>query len=107
MYKPPDSAKVSNDILGTLHNKYRGQQRDYLEQSTGLGRAITDDGATILSNKLINFLCLNQMKGMMLLPVINCDKRLEDGAKVDTLYIARELQKVLGRVGHVILMPSV
>jgi len=61
-----------------------------------LGRAITGDGATILGNKLINFLCLDRMKGTMLMSVINCDKRLEDGAKVDTLYLASELLKVLG-----------
>ena len=71
LYKPPASDKLSNDILDTLHNKYRGQQRDYLEQSTELGRAITGDGATILGNKLINFLCFDRMKRLMLMSVIN------------------------------------
>ena len=98
---------MSNDILETLNTKYRAQQRDYLEQKTTLGRAITGDGATILGNKLINFLCLDWINGTMLMSVINCDKRLEDGAKVDTPYIAKELLKVLGGVGHVPFSSSV
>ena len=106
LYKPPNSNKLSNDILEVLNTKYRAQQRDYLEQKTPLGRAITGDGATILGNKLINFLCLDRMKGTMLMSVINCDKRLEDGAKVDTPYLASELLKVLGRVGHVPLLSN-
>ena len=96
LYEPPNSNKLSNDILEVLNTKYRAQQRDYLEQKTPLGRAITGDGATILGNKLINFLCLDRMKGTMLMSVINCEKRLEDGAKVDTPYIATECMKVLG-----------
>ena len=58
LYVPPKSAQLSNDILEMLHSKYCDQQRDYLEQSAGLGRAITCDGATILGNTLINFLCI-------------------------------------------------
>jgi hypothetical protein len=103
LYKPPNSNKLTNEILDALHSKYRTQQRDYLSQQTPMGRAVTGDGATILGNKLINFLCLDRMKGTMLMSVINCEKRLEDGAKVDTPYISKELQKVLARVGHVIV----
>ena len=68
---------------------YCGQQRDYLEQSIGLGRAITGGGASTLGNKLINFLCLDRMKEIMLMAVINCDKKLEDGAEVDAPSIAK------------------
>ena len=107
LYKPPTSGRLSNDILDALHNKYRGQQRDYLEQSTGLGRAITGDGATILGNKLINFLCPDRMKETMLISKLNRNRMLEDGAKVETPCITKELLGALGRVEHMILLPSV
>ena len=58
----------------------------------------------VLGNKLINFFCLNRMKGMMLVSIINCNKRLKDGAEVDSPYIATELPKVFAQVGHMILM---
>ena len=99
--RPLTIKKLFNDILDAFNNKYHTQQKGYLDQKITLGRAITGDGATVLGNKLINFLCLHHMKEMMLMSIINCDKRLKDGAKVDTPYIAKELLKILGRVRHV------
>ena len=80
---------------------------NYLDQTTGLGRAITGDGAMILGNKLIDFPCLDWMKGTILMPMVNCNKMFKDGAKADTPYIAKWPQKVLGRVGHMIILQSV
>ena len=43
------------------------------------------------------------MKGMILLSVVNCEGRLEDGAKADAPFIALGLLKALQSIGHVSL----
>ena len=90
---PPNNAKSSYVIPDTCHNKYCGQQRDYLELSKGLVRAITGGGATVLDYKLSNYLRFNRMTDIMLMSVINCDMKLEDCAKLNTPYITTELLK--------------
>ena len=98
------SMRIHGRILESLHSGCCARERDYLDQRTGLGRAITCDGATSPGQKLIAFLCLNRMKGVVLLSMVDYDMRLEDSTKEDTPYNTAELLNAAARVGHVVLM---
>ena len=101
LYTPLTQQKLIRDVLDALFAKYRESQRVYLAQKSDLGRLVTGDGATIMGTKFINYLCHNKMKGTMLLRVINCVKRFQDGVKVDAPFIAMEIMKCIKAVGHV------
>ena len=91
LYACSTTTKLSNEIHNDIYSKYHAHQNDCLEQMTRLMGAITSDTAMFFGNKLTNFFCFNCTKGMMFLLLINCDKMLPDGAKVDALFIATNL----------------
>ena len=100
-YKGPDRHKLFGKILDDLHGKCIVEQRKFLEQRTGYGRALTGDGATILGTKFINFLVHEFGKGVMLCRVKDCTQRLQEVGAVQATFIAHEMINALRYVALV------
>ena len=76
------------DLLDKLYDAFILEQRRFLEQRTGYGRAMAGDGATIQGKKYINFLLHEFMKGCMLCGIHECTQRLSAIGTVQATYIA-------------------
>ena len=94
-YKGPDRHKLFGKILDTIYSKCLVEQRAFLQQRTGYGRALTGDGATILGTKFINFLVHEFDKGVMLCRVKDCTARLREVGAVQATFIAHEMISAL------------
>ena len=92
-------------MLTRLHEHAIEEQKHFLQHSTtGYGRALTGDGATILGTKFINFLVHEFGKGVMLMVITDCTKRLSEVGKIDSPFIAHEM---LIAIKFVILFVSI
>ena len=98
-YKGPDRHKLYGPVLERLYHKCTEEQKRFLAQRTGYGRAITGDGATILGTKFINFLCHEKGKGVMLCKIKDCTKRLAEVGSIQATFIAHELIDTIRRIG--------
>ena len=94
-YKGPTRQKLYGEILQRLHGECLLEQRKFLEQRTGYGRAITGDGATILGTKFINFLCHEYGKGCMLCRIKDCTGRLQEVGSIEATFIAHEMMETI------------
>ena len=90
-YKGPDRHKLYGPVLDRLHAKCMTEQRAFLENTSGYGRAITGDGATILGTKFINFLCHEHEKGVMLCRIKDCTERQAEVGSIQSTFIAHEM----------------
>lgn len=90
-YKGPYRQKVFGACLDRLHSKYVAEQQAFLADRKGFGRAVTGDGATIMGTKFINFLVHEFGKGVMLLSIHDCTKRLQEAGTIDGTYIANRM----------------
>lgn len=90
-YKPPHRHKLFGPILEGLYARCLHEQRSFLEQKTGYGRALTGDGATILGTKFINFLVHEFGKGVMLCRIKDCTGRLQEVGTIQATFIAHEM----------------
>ena len=90
-YKGPDRHKLYGPVLERLYRKCTQEQKQFLAQRTGYGRAVTGDGATILGTKFINFLCHEKGKGVMLCKIKDCTGRLAEVGSIQATFIAHEL----------------
>ena len=98
-YKGPNRQKILGPVLDRLNDSCVREQKRFLQQYTGYGRAITGDGATVLGTKFINFLCHEKGKGVMLLKIKDCTQRLAEVGSIQATYIAHELMDVIKYVG--------
>ena len=90
-YKGPDRKKMYGPVLDRLYAQCCAEQSMYLATTTGYGRAITGDGATILGTKYINFLCHEFGKGAMLMRIKDCTDRLRQVGSIESTFIAHEM----------------
>ena len=90
-YKLPDRRKLYGPILDRLHSKCMTEQKAFLDDHTGYGRAVTGDGATILGTKFSNFLVHEHGKGVMLCKIKDCTDRLREVGSIEANYIAHEM----------------
>lgn len=98
-YKGPDRHKLLGTVLERLYKRCMEEQKRFLSQSCGYGRAITGDGATVLGTKFINFLCHEKGKGIMLLRIKDCTQRLSEVGSIQATYIAHILIELVKLVG--------
>ncbi len=98
-YKGPTRQKLLGAVLDRLHKECMKQQKRFLAHNTGYGRAITGDGARVLGTKLINFLCYEKGKGVMLLKIKDCSERLSEVGTIQATFIAHVLIIVIKYVG--------
>ena len=56
---------------------------------------------TIMAMKSVSFLCHDTMKAMVLLCIITCVQRVQDGVTVDALFIAMEIFGCTKAFGHI------
>ena len=104
-YKGPTRQKLMSDLLNNLYNKLLLEQRKFLEQRTGYGRAMTGDGATIQGTKYINFLAHEYLKGCMLCGIHDCTGRLSAIGTVQATYIAHMFMGAIRLVLMIMLKP--
>lgn len=78
-------------MLDALHAKYLVEQKTFFQKTTGYGRALTGDGATIMGTKFINFLCHEMGKGAMLCKIKDCTNRLAEVGSIESTFIAHEM----------------
>ena len=98
-YKGPTRQKILGVVLDRLHTNCMKEQKRFLKQNTGYGRAITGDGAKVLGTKFINFLCHEKGKGVMLLKIKDCTERLSEVGTIQATFIAHVLIIVIKYVG--------
>ena len=77
-----------DEILDRLYDKYLKEQRTFLKNKSGYGRALTGDGATVLGTKFLNFLLHELGKGTMLCKIVDCTKRLTEVGSIEATFIA-------------------
>ena len=90
-YKGPYRQKLFGSCLDRLYSKYTAEQKAFLCNRKGFGRAITGDGATIMGTKFINFLVHEFGKGTMLINIHDCTERLVEVGTIDSTYIANKM----------------
>lgn len=71
------------------------EQDKFLKAKSGLGRAITGDGVTIMGTKFINFLVQEYGKGVMLLSIMDCTKRLQEVGTIEATFIAHHMIRAI------------
>ena len=77
--------------MNRLFEKYVQEQKAFLDDRKGFGRAVTGDGATIMGTKYLNFLVHEFGKGVMLLSIHDCTERLQEAGTIEATYIALKL----------------
>ena len=82
-------------MLDRLHAKCIQEQKDFLKDTCGYGRALTGDSATILKTKFMNFLCHEYGKGTMLITIKDCTTRLQEVGAIDSIFIAHEMIRAI------------
>ena len=94
-YRAPSRQKLFGPLLDQIHMKCRSEQRQFLEASTGFGRALTGDSATIRGVKYLNYLVHDHGKGVMLVNVTDCTARLQEVGTVEATFIAHQMIKAI------------
>ena len=87
----PERRKLYGPILDRLYSKCVTEQKQFLDNHTGYGRAVTGDGATIMGTKFINFLVHEHGKGVMLCKIRDCTDRLKEVGSIQSTFIAHEM----------------
>ena len=91
----PTRAKLYGPVLDRLYDNCIDQQKIFLSQHAGYGRAFTGDGATILGTKFINFLVHEYGKGCMLCKIEDCTNRLREVGSIESTFIAHKMMEAI------------
>ena len=94
-YKGSSRQKLFGPVLTRLHATYLYEQKAFLTQNTGFGRAITGDSATIMGTKYMNFLVHDYGKGVMLVNIRDCTTRLVEVGSIESTYIAHHMMNAI------------
>lgn len=94
-YKGPTRQKLFGPILNRLHEECVAEQKAFLDDHTGFGRALTGDGATIQGTKYLNFLLHEYGRGVMLLFITDCSQRQQEVGTIESTFIAHNMIKAI------------